>query len=83
MRNDHSPYCMGRAKLYVHSNPEEMSGAFTMEQIAAANSRHDSRYGWTPMFSQLYTNILRHPETLIGRIEDYWARRSDASTQAQ
>lgn len=34
-------------------------GAFTQEQVAAFNARHDRVYGWSPKMTVCYTNPLR------------------------
>ena len=69
------PFSFGRSKLYVHSNPEETSGAFTAAEIAEANFRHDRFYGFTVYYPNVYSNVQRFPETVIGSIEDYWEKR--------
>lgn len=40
-------------------------GAFTAEEIKAANHRHDVHYGWSINLPTLYTNNARLPETVV------------------
>ena len=58
------------------------TGAFTADEIAAVNRRHDLKYGWNPQSPTIYTNMARLPETLIGSIEDYWNRINTKSATA-
>jgi hypothetical protein len=80
MQNDYSPYAFGRSKLYVHSGSEEMSGAFSADEIAKANLRHDRIYGFTVYYPNVYSNVRRLPETQIGDIYDYWNSRNQINT---
>jgi hypothetical protein len=43
-------------------------GAFSVEEILAANRRHDLQYGWNSKFTSIYTNAFRLPETVAGRL---------------
>ena len=52
--------------------PEDVplnTGVFTAADIAATNRAHDRRYGWSPRFSRVYTNLARFPETVIGQLD--------------
>ncbi len=42
------------------------TGAFSQEEILAANRRHDQRYGWSIQWAGIYTNMGRLPETVVG-----------------
>ncbi len=42
------------------------TGAFSPEEIAAANRRHDLKYGWSIQWAGVYTNAGRLPETVVG-----------------
>lgn len=62
------------ASAFVHPNKrrpvfrdEEIPGhgAFSGEEILAANRRHDAHYGWSINLPTLYTNNARLPETVI------------------
>lgn len=42
------------------------SGAFSEQEILAANRRHDRYYGWSFEWPGIYANALRLPETTVG-----------------
>jgi len=48
---------------------ESGTGVFSAEEIAAANRRHDQHYGWTIEYAGVYSNMARHPETVIGSLD--------------
>lgn len=41
-------------------------GAYTVDEIVAANRRHDRVYGWSPLFPMTYSNRRRMPESVWG-----------------
>lgn len=47
------------------------SGIFTPMEIDEANRRHDRTYGWSFLWPGIYTNALRLPETVVGKLD--WA----------
>ena len=48
---------------------ETGTGAFSQEEIAAANRRHDQKYGWSIQWAGIYTNMGRHPESVVGPLD--------------
>ena len=45
------------------------AGTFSVEEIAEANQRHDRIYGWSHGEPTHYTNLLRHPESVLGELD--------------
>jgi hypothetical protein len=45
--------------------PPLVCDVFTVEEIHAANMRHDLKYGWSKRWPTIYTNRLRLPETAL------------------
>ena len=52
--------------MKTYNDPTD-SGAFTAEQVAQANARHDRQYGWSMHFQYLYTNPFRLHESIVGK----------------
>ncbi|MDE2096119.1 MAG: hypothetical protein KGL39_02665 [Patescibacteria group bacterium] len=50
-------------------------GYYSPAEIAAANRRHDLKYGWSHMFPTVYFNASRLPETVVGDLHQHWQRR--------
>ena len=47
---------------------------YSVEEILRANERHDRANGWTPRWANLFTNLMRHPESTLAPAERAFER---------
>ena len=62
------PLFRRRRPRLLNSVFNESPGIFSPAEIASANLRHDQHYGFTFAFPTTYANLLRFPESVLGKL---------------
>ncbi len=64
-----------------HDIPLE-TGIFSMAEIEAANRRHDRQYGFSFRDTHHYSNLMRHPESIVGGFLENVCRQHEQEQEA-